>query len=160
MKIKVEANACFKEVDHSKKRYIVMKGSAGSGKSMDSAQNYIIRLMNDPGRNLLCVRKADVTNRDSTFAELQSAIFRMFGESYKKYWYINTSNMLLECKNNHNQIIFRGVNDEKQRENWSKWDGESEIASTAGHHITLVECDQNYKAVRSGDVAVTVNPGA
>lgn len=26
--------------------------------------------------------------------------------------------------------------------------------------ITLVECDQNYKAVRSGDVAVTVNPGA
>ena len=116
MKIKVEANACFKEVDHSKKRYIVMKGSAGSGKSMDTAQNYIIRLMNDPGRNLLCVRKADVTNRDSTFAELQSAIFRMFGESYKKYWYINTSNMLLECKNNHNQIIFRGVNDEKQRE--------------------------------------------
>lgn len=40
--------------------------------------------------------------------------------------------------------------------NWSKWDGESEIASTAGHHITLVECDQNYKAVRSGDVTVTV----
>lgn len=46
------------------------------------------------------------------------------------------------------------------RFNWSKWDGESEIASTAGHHITLVECDQNYKAVRSGDVTVTVNPGA
>lgn len=44
--------------------------------------------------------------------------------------------------------------------NWSKWDGESEIVSTATHHITLVECDQNYKAVRSGDVAVTVNPGA
>ena len=43
---------------------------------------------------------------------------------------------------------------------WSKWDGESEITSTAGHHITLVECDQNYKAVRSGDVTVTVNPGA
>ena len=40
--------------------------------------------------------------------------------------------------------------------NWSKWDGESEIASTAGHHITLVECDQNYKAVRSGDVTVAV----
>lgn len=44
--------------------------------------------------------------------------------------------------------------------NWSKWDGESEISSTAGKHITLVECDQNYKAVRSGDVAVTVNAGA
>ena len=50
--------------------------------------------------------------------------------------------------------------DETKEGNWSKWDGESEIASTATHHITLVECDQNYKAVRSGDVAVTVNPGA
>ena len=116
MKINVQANPCFKEVDRSKKRYIVMKGSAGSGKSMDTAQHYILRLMSDPGRNLLCVRKADVTNRDSTFAELQGAIFRMFGEQYKKYWYINSSNMLLECKSNHNQVIFRGVNDDKQRE--------------------------------------------
>ena len=82
----------------------------------DTAQHYILRLMQDKGRNLLCIRKADVTNRDSTFAELQSAIFRMFGEQYKKYWYINSSNMLLECKSNHNQVIFRGVNDDKQRE--------------------------------------------
>ena len=74
------------------------------------------RLMQDPGRNLLCVRKADVTNRDSTFAELQGAIFRMFGEQYKRYWHINSSNMIMECKINRNQIIFRGVNDEKQRE--------------------------------------------
>ena len=43
---------------------------------------------------------------------------------------------------------------------WNKWDGKSEIASTTGKHITLVECDQNYKAVRSGDVTVTVNAGA
>lgn len=116
MNIEVEANRSFKEVDQSKKRYIIMKGSAGSGKSMDTAQHYILRLMNDPGRNLLCVRKSEVTNRDSTFAELQSAIFRMFGDQYKKYWYINSSNLILECKSNHNQIIFRGVNDDKQRE--------------------------------------------
>ena len=116
MNINVQMNPGFREVDRSKKRYIVMKGSAGSGKSVDTAQNYILRLMQDRGRNLLCVRKADVTNRDSTFAELQGAIFRMFGEQYKKYWYINASSMLLECRNNHNQIIFRGVNDEKQRE--------------------------------------------
>lgn len=116
MNITLKANPCFREVDRIRKRYVVMKGSAGSGKSVDTAQNYILRLMNDPGRNLLCVRKSDVTNRDSTFAELQGAIFRMFGEKYKDYWYINTSNMLLECKSNHNQIIFRGVNDDKQRE--------------------------------------------
>lgn len=116
MQVNIQANRVFKEVDESRKRYIVLKGSAGSGKSVDTAQNYILRLMKDPGRNLLCVRKSDVTNRDSTFAELQSTIFRMFGDYYKKYWYINSSNMILECKSNHNQIIFRGVNDEKQRE--------------------------------------------
>jgi hypothetical protein len=36
--------------------------------------------------------------------------------------------------------------------NWSKWDGESEIAAAKGSHVTIVECDRNYKAVRSGDV--------
>lgn len=116
MDLTIKANRVFKAPDQSQKRYIVMKGSAGSGKSVDTAQHYILRLMSDPGRNLLCVRKSDVTNRDSTFAELQGAIFRMFGERYKKYWYINSSDMRLECIANHNQIFFRGVNDEKQRE--------------------------------------------
>ena len=36
--------------------------------------------------------------------------------------------------------------------NWSKWDGVSEITATKGNHVTIVECDRNYKAVRSGDV--------
>lgn len=116
MKISVQANLCFKEVDRSKKRYIVMKGSAGSGKSVDTAQNYILRLMQDKGRNLVCVRKADVTNRDSTFAELTGAIYRMFGDKAERYWQINMSPLKLTCKGNGNQIIFRGMNDDKQRE--------------------------------------------
>ena len=116
MKIAVKANPCFKEVNRSRKRYIAMKGSAGSGKSVDTAQNYILRLMSDKGRNLLCVRKSDITNRDSTYAELSGAIFRMFGDEYKRYWDIKSSPLSIECKINGNMIIFRGVNDEKQRE--------------------------------------------
>ena len=116
MNIKVTANTCFKKANRSQKRYVVLKGSAGSGKSMDTAQNYILRLMQDPGRNLVCVRKADVTNRDSTFAELQGAIFRMFGDVHERYWKINTSNMIMECRANRNQVIFRGMNDDRQRE--------------------------------------------
>lgn len=116
MNIKVQANPCFKEVDRSKKRYIVMKGSAGSGKSVDTAQNYILRLMKDKGRNLVCIRKSDITNRDSTFAELTGAIYRMFGDKAERYWQINMSPLKLTCKANGNQIIFRGMNDEKQRE--------------------------------------------
>lgn len=116
MNIKVQANPCFREVDRSDKRYIVMKGSAGSGKSVDTAQNYILRLMQDKGRNLVCIRKSDITNRDSTFAELTGAIYRMFGDQAERYWQINMSPLKLTCKSNGNQIIFRGMNDDKQRE--------------------------------------------
>ena len=116
MNITVQMNPIFKEVDRCQKRYIVMKGSAGSGKSVDTAQIYILRLMQDKGRNLLCVRKSDITNRDSTYAELTGAVYRMFGENANKYWQIKQNPMMLECKANGNQIIFRGVNDEKQRE--------------------------------------------
>lgn len=116
MNLTIKMNPCFREVDKSKKRYIVMKGSAGSGKSVDTAQNYILRLMQDKGRNLVCIRKSDITNRDSTYAELTGAVYKMFGDKADKYWNIKQSPLQLTCKSNGNQIIFRGVNDEKQRE--------------------------------------------
>jgi len=116
MNIRPPANKSFKPVNLSQKRYIVMKGSAGSGKSVDTAQNYILRLMRDKGRNLVCIRKADITNRDSTFAELTGAIYRMFGDKAERYWKINTSPLQLTFVPNGNKVIFRGMNDDKQRE--------------------------------------------
>ena len=64
----------------------------------------------------MCVRKSDITNRDSTYAELTGAIYRMFGDKAESYWKIKQSPLMLEFMPNGNQIIFRGVNDEKQRE--------------------------------------------
>ena len=116
MNLNIKANPCFKEVNRSKKRYIAEKGSAGSGKSMDAAQEYVRRILCDNGRNLVCVRKSDITNRDSTFAELTGAIYRMFGDKADLYWKINSSPLMITCRHNGNKIIFRGVNDEKQRE--------------------------------------------
>lgn len=116
MNITVKANPCFRSVDLSKKRYIVMRGSAGSGKSVDTAQNYILRLMQDKGRNLVAMRKSDITNRDSTFAELTAAIYRIFGDKADQYWQINKSPLQITCRANGNKIIFRGMNDDKQRE--------------------------------------------
>lgn len=40
---------------------------------------------------------------------------------------------------------------------WTRWDGKSPITATNGNHITVVEADQNYKAVGSGDVVAVVN---
>lgn len=116
MDIKIQANPGFRVVNQSRKRYIVEKGSAGSGKSVDAAQEYILRMMRDKGRNLVAMRKSDITNRDSTFAELTGAIYRMFGDKAGLYWAINMSPLKLTCKANGNQIIFRGMNDDKQRE--------------------------------------------
>lgn len=116
MEIRIQANPVFRDADSSRKRYIVMKGSAGSGKSVDTAQHYLLRLMSDKGRNLVAMRKSDITNRDSTFAELTGAIYRMFGADADKYWQITLSPLCITCKLNGNKIIFRGMNDDKQRE--------------------------------------------
>ena len=111
-KIQVQSNKAFSEVHRSTKRYIALKGSAGSGKSVDTAQQYLIRLLKDKGRNLVCIRKSDVTNRDSTYAELTGAIYRL---GLDKYFECRLSPLQIRCING-NMIIFRGVNDEKQRE--------------------------------------------
>lgn len=113
VQLRVLSNPAFREVHKSKHRYVVKKGSAGSGKSVDTAQQYILRLMNQKGRNLLCIRKSDVTHRDSTFAELTAAIERM-GLSPSVFTY-TTNPMAIKCKNG-NKIIFRGMNDNKQKE--------------------------------------------
>ena len=66
MNRKVYFNPAFREVNECIKRYVLMKGSAGSGKSVDVAQDYITKLSNPKykGANLLCVRKIDESNRE------------------------------------------------------------------------------------------------
>lgn len=118
MNRKIYFNPAFRVVNECTKRYALMKGSAGSGKSVDVAQDYVLKLSNPKykGANLLCVRKIDESNRDSTFAELKTAIFRIFGSQWERYWNIRESPLRLECKTTGNAIIFRGMKDDKQRE--------------------------------------------
>lgn len=89
-----------------------------SGKSVNVATDFILKL-SDPrykGANLLVVRKADVTNKHSTYAELKGAIFRIFGDQWESYWSIKLSPLELRCKITGNAIIFRGMNDDRERE--------------------------------------------
>ena len=108
MNITIQANPCFRVVNQSKKRYIAEMGSAGSGKSVDAAQEYVLRMMRDPGRNLVAMRKSDITNRDSTFAELTGAIYRMFGDRAEQYFKINTSPLQITCRHNGIRSFFAG----------------------------------------------------
>ena len=111
-------NPIFRPVNEWRGRYRILKGSAGSGKSVNIAQDYVAKL-SDPafrGANLLVVRNIEETNRDSTFAELQAAIYRMFGPYAERFWKVNLNPLSLECKITGNRIIFRGVKDQRQRE--------------------------------------------
>lgn len=112
-KILVRANAVFRPVHQSRARYVVLRGSAGSGKSVDTAQMYILRLMCSPGRNLLCIRKTDDSNRFSTFAELCAAVRRMGVEDL---WETTAAPLSLHCLSSGAQVLFRGMLDERQRE--------------------------------------------
>lgn len=39
--------------------------------------------------------------------------------------------------------------------NWTPWDGKSDIKAATGQHITVVECDNTYKALKAGNDDVT-----
>lgn len=108
-------NKVFREIANSKKRYCVYKGGAGSGKSSEIAIK-LIKKLSDPaniGCNLLCVRKVEATNRDSTLAELKKAIKGIFGDYAKEVWRVpdsRTSSMYCKCLLTGAEIIFRGCN--------------------------------------------------
>lgn len=115
MAIKVEMNSVFKEFNKTKCRYRLAKGSAGSGKSVDIATDYILKLsdIKYKGANLLVVRQTETSHKDSTFAELLSAINRM---GLSRFWSYTLTPLTLTCKTTGNMIIFRGFSDQRARE--------------------------------------------
>lgn len=116
--VKAEFNPIFKEANKTKNRYRAMKGSAGSGKSVNVAQDYILKLGDKKyqGANLLVVRKSESTHKYSTYAELTGAINKIYGPYADKYWIMKLNPLEIVSRVTGNSIIFRGVNDARQRE--------------------------------------------
>ena len=92
----------------SKNRYLVCKGGRGSKKSCTAALKLIYNIMKYPGSNGLVVRRYDVDNRDSTFAQLKWAINRL---GVSSLWRTTSSPMKLTYLPTGQTIIFRGLND-------------------------------------------------
>lgn len=115
---RVPFNAAFRAANRSRARYRVLMGGAGSGKSRNLAQDYIIKL-SDPrfaGANLLVCRRVDETNRYSTFAELCAAARTVFGEHWPLFWKISLNPLRLESLVTGNEIVFRGMMDASAQE--------------------------------------------
>ena len=118
MEKRIRYNDCFAGVNRSRARYRVLKGSAGSGKSYNTAQDLIRKLSDERyrGANLLVVRKVGETHRDSTYAELCGCARRMFGEHVGRVWRFTLSPLGMECLLTGNRIAFRGMHDAAARE--------------------------------------------
>lgn len=112
---KIKFNRVFKEYNQTRCRYRLAKGSAGSGKSVDTAMDFILKLSDKKyrGANLLVVRQTEASHKDSTFAELVGAINRM---GLTAFWSYTKMPLTLTCKTTGNSIIFRGFNDMRARE--------------------------------------------
>ena len=101
-------NKSFLHLLDNIKRYLVLYGGAGSGKSFFIVQRYIYKLLKNPKFNLLVVRATGKSNRDSTFALFKQVINKW---KLSKHFKINESDLRIKCLLNGNEIIFSGLDD-------------------------------------------------
>lgn len=87
-------------------RYLVIKGGRASKKSKTIALRWIYLLMKHPQANLLVIRKVFNTHRDSTFADLKWATYRL-GVSH--LWQFKTSPLEAIYLPTGRKILFRGL---------------------------------------------------
>lgn len=101
-------NKSFLHLLDNIKRYLVLYGGAGSGKSFFIVQRYIYKLLKSKKFNLLVVRATGKSNRDSTFALFKQVINKW---KLSKHFKINESDLRIKCLLNGNEIIFSGLDD-------------------------------------------------
>jgi len=99
-------NEVFHPLFVTDKRYNILRGSAGSGKSIFMVQLLLIRLLSRQKYNILVVRKFGCTLRKSVLQEFRNMIIKwdiMF------LFKINRSDGIIQCLNNGNTIYFSGL---------------------------------------------------
>lgn len=101
-------NDAYKPLYKDWNRFNVVYGGSGSGKSVSIVQRYIYRLLTIPGYNLLVTRKYGVTNRFSTFALFNQALYQW---NLFKLFSINKTEMTITAPNG-NQVLFLGLDSE------------------------------------------------
>ena len=88
-------------------RFLVLYGGAGSGKSEFAALKMLVRILNEPGHRMLCIRKVAKTLRHSVFALLVEIIHRNeWGALFRVY----RGELKIECVNG-GEILFAGLDD-------------------------------------------------
>ena len=115
---KARFNACFAEINRFEGRYRIFMGGAGSGKSVNIAQDFLLKLIHPEyrGANLLVVRKAEKSHRNSTFSQFCASAQNIFGHRWQEIIEAKQSPMKIICKPTGNEILFSGIFDVQNRE--------------------------------------------
>jgi phage terminase large subunit len=124
MELEVKVNDIYNEAFLSDKRYLVLRGGAGSGKSVFTAQKLLIRCMEEPGHRFLCLRKVAATLRPSVFQLVLDLIYKYGMNRFIK---INKTEMKFTFSNG-SEILLMGMDDPEK------------VKSIAG--ITGVWCEE------------------
>lgn len=144
----ISFNSCFREANRTRARYRLLCGGAGSGKSLNTAQDLILKLsdVRYRGANLMVIRKTEAAGRHSAFPELCGAVRRIFGAEADKYWRIRLEPMELESRITGSVILFRGMKDAAQRERVKS-------VSFARGKLTWIWCEEATE-LESGDLDI------
>lgn len=101
-------NKAFYPLWFDRNRFIIKKGSAGSGKSVDTFRCATYRMTSEPGHNYLVVRKSAKSNGTSTYPLMKSCI------SDWKLWPLfeeRKTTQTIKNKHNGNEMRFMGLDD-------------------------------------------------
>ena len=101
-------NPVYRPYLYIKKRYLVMKGGAGAGKSHFACQKILYRTMTEEGHRFLIIRKVKDTIRKSVFQLFQDYISKWELTAEFK---INLTLQTITFRSNGNMILFCGVDD-------------------------------------------------
>ena len=103
-------NKCFLPLFFDEHKHLVLKGSAGSGKSIFAGRKILERCVTESGHRMLVVRKVAKTLRESCFDQLKKQANLYYEKEIKKIPQGKSSDMYLQFQNG-SEIIFAGLDD-------------------------------------------------
>lgn len=103
-------NECFLPLFFDRHKHLVLKGSAGSGKSIFAGRKILERAASEPGHRFLVTRKVGKTIRESCFDQLKKQAEQYYAEDILKIPKGKSSDMYILFKNG-SEIIFAGLDD-------------------------------------------------
>jgi hypothetical protein len=105
---RIKVNRVYSPYLSNKDRYLVLYGSAGSGKSVFAAQKIVLRIVSEQGHRFLVVRKVANTLRSSTYQLILDTI-RDLG--LLNEFEVNKTEMRFTHKLTGNEILMGGLDD-------------------------------------------------